>query len=262
MTEAEWLVSEDWAAMLEALSTPGDPVTDLMDRPISDRKLRLFACACCRDVWERFTELYPRRCVEAAERYADGERVKTKMEFAGSKYRTGHTSTLHNERIGLACCLEDASEAARQTSREHTLLYFDQADARRVQANLLREIIGNPFRPGLSWCDVPSQGRRLCYYERIPAMAEDRWDYRPHEWLTPTVVSIAQHAYDSRDFAGLPILADALEEAGCDNEDVLRHLRGWEKVDENTHSDHWIWKLTHRPHVRGCWCLDLLLGKE
>jgi len=70
-------------------------------------------------------------------------------------------------------------------------------------------------------------------------------------WLTPTVLSLAQAAYDNRnlpsgtlDNARLAVLADALEDAGCSQEEVLNHCR------------------QPGPHVRGCWVVDLLLGKE
>jgi hypothetical protein len=63
-------------------------------------------------------------------------------------------------------------------------------------------------------------------------------------WLTPTVLSLAQGIYEGRAFDRLPILADALQDAGCDNEDVLDHCRG------------------PGPHVRGCWVVDLVLGKR
>jgi hypothetical protein len=56
-------------------------------------------------------------------------------------------------------------------------------------------------------------------------------------------VGVAQAMYESRDFAAMPILADALEDAGCDSPDVLAHCRG------------------DGPHVRGCWVVDLVLGK-
>lgn len=96
------------------------------------------------------------------------------------------------------------------------------AKERACQAYLLHDIFGNPFRPA----------------------ALDS------AWRTPTVVSLAQTAYDERTLpAGtldpdrLAVLADALEDAGCDNADILSHLRG------------------EGPHVRGCWVVDLLLGK-
>ncbi|MCE9560793.1 MAG: hypothetical protein K8U57_01935 [Planctomycetes bacterium] len=64
-------------------------------------------------------------------------------------------------------------------------------------------------------------------------------------WLTSTVVSLAQSMYESRDFSAMPILADALQDAGCDNDDILDHCRDEKQV-----------------HVRGCWVVDAILGKE
>jgi hypothetical protein len=84
------------------------------------------------------------------------------------------------------------------------------------QKLLFCDIFGNPFRP----------------------VAFSR------EWLTSTVVTLAQQMYDSRDFSAMPILADALQDAGCDNADILGHCRG------------------DGPHVRGCWVVDLVLGKS
>jgi hypothetical protein len=64
-------------------------------------------------------------------------------------------------------------------------------------------------------------------------------------WRTETVLAVARRAYDAREFGALPILADALQDAGCDSADLLNHLRD-----------------PHAEHVRGCWALDLVLGKE
>jgi len=91
---------------------------------------------------------------------------------------------------------------------------LDEA-ARAVWA--LREVIGNPFRP----------------------VAFDA------AWRTDTVLSLARHMYESRDFSAMPILADALQDAGCDHDDILNHCRDANGV-----------------HVRGCWVVDLVLGKE
>ncbi|MBA4191171.1 MAG: hypothetical protein C0467_24590 [Planctomycetaceae bacterium] len=85
----------------------------------------------------------------------------------------------------------------------------------REQVHLLREIIGNPFRP-VSLDPV---------------------------WLTSDVVALARGIYEERAFDRMPILADALQDAGCDNADILDHCRG------------------NSPHVRGCWVVDLVLGK-
>ena len=64
------------------------------------------------------------------------------------------------------------------------------------------------------------------------------------EWRTDTAVSLARMMYESREFGAMPILADALQDAGCDTADILDHCRG------------------DGPHVRGCWVVDLVLGKE
>ncbi|MBN9522996.1 hypothetical protein J0H58_31535 [bacterium] len=84
-----------------------------------------------------------------------------------------------------------------------------------AQAALLRDILGNPFRP----------------------VAFDP------TWRTEAVVALARGVYDDRAFDRLPVLADALEDAGCADADVLTHCRG------------------DGPHVRGCWVVDLILGK-
>jgi hypothetical protein len=63
-------------------------------------------------------------------------------------------------------------------------------------------------------------------------------------WRTSTVVALAQQMYDARDFAVMPILGDALQDAGCDSDDILDHCRG------------------PGPHVRGCWVVDLVPGKS
>jgi len=91
------------------------------------------------------------------------------------------------------------------------------ASARAANISILRDIFGNPFRP----------------------VAFDP------EWRTSTAVALAKQMYDARDFGAMPILADALQDAGCENEDVLNHCRDANGV-----------------HVRGCCIVDLVLGKS
>ncbi|MBI1916295.1 MAG: hypothetical protein HYS12_16425 [Planctomycetes bacterium] len=89
----------------------------------------------------------------------------------------------------------------------------------QAQCQLLCDVVGNPYRPmtlGPDWLT----------------------------WNSGTVVKIAQGIYDERAFDRLSILADALEDAGCVDGEILAHCRG------------------PGPHVRGCWVVDLLLGKE
>ena len=92
----------------------------------------------------------------------------------------------------------------------------DTAEWLHSQSHRLRDVVGNPFRPVA---------------------------FAP-EWLTSDVLALARQMYESRDFGAMPILADALQDAGCDNTDVLNHCRG------------------DGPHVRGCWVVDLVLGKS
>lgn len=82
--------------------------------------------------------------------------------------------------------------------------------------DLIHEVIGNPFRP----------------VSIAPA------------WRTSTVLALAEQIYATRDFTAMPILADALQDAGCDATDILNHCRA------------------ETEHVRGCWVVDLLLGKS
>jgi hypothetical protein len=128
---------------------------------------------------------------------------------------------------------------------------------RAAQANLLRDVFGNPFRPVTlpeeeAWCG--KCGGRDCDHESGDCRCQDcgsaHW-VRSRGWLTPQVVEVARECYDRRGDgglfgpAGLAILADALEiEAGCADAGLLAHLRG------------------AGPHVRGCFALDAILGKD
>jgi hypothetical protein len=92
----------------------------------------------------------------------------------------------------------------------------DGAEVQSAITSTVRDIFGNPFRP----------------------VAFDP------AWRTDTAVALAKQMYESRDFGHMPILADALEDAGCDNEAVIAHCRDPKAT-----------------HVRGCWVVDLVLGK-
>jgi hypothetical protein len=102
--------------------------------------------------------------------------------------------------------------------------YGQDATARLLW--LLREVFGNPFAK-------PERKK-----------GPHRWSSFAPAWRTETVLALANQIYDSRDFGAMPILADALQDANCDNEDILSHCRD------------------AGPHVRGCWVVDLVLGKE
>ena len=229
MTESEWLACTDPQPMLEFLR----------DRA-SDRKRRLFTCACCRRVWDALTDQRSRSAVEAAERYADGlagrEELAAQAEaaeapasaVASARAREAVVSPVpHVTQAALAA----TGERAEPTMRADATIWAAWATSeatrvpdqeRRHQCALLRDLV-NPFRPV------------------TPEPA----------WSTPQVVALAQAAYEQRelpagtlDTARLAVLADALEEAGCDQADLPAHLRG------------------PGEHVRGCWAVDLLWGRE
>jgi hypothetical protein len=107
-------------------------------------------------------------------------------------------------------------------------------DSARLAVALLRCVFGNPYRP----VTLPKvrAGKRNNKGQIFSVM--------PGWWDHPSILSVAQAAYDLRDFDRLPVLADALDDAGCDNVEILTHLRG------------------PGPHARGCWALHLLLGKS
>ncbi|MCI0462068.1 MAG: hypothetical protein L0Z62_34380 [Gemmataceae bacterium] len=223
MTEHEWLECTDPGAMLEFLRNRA-----------SDRKLRLFVCACCRTVW-RVLHKRGRKAVTTAEAFVDGliteealaeaERGLWNNGYYLAVPRSGspaaQAAARHAARAARAVVLphpnwpsacDDVANAGHLTAdSEQAPLIF-----RGRLASLLREIIGHPFHP----------------------VALDP------SWRTAQALAVARGAYEDGTFEDLPLLADVLEEAGCGDPELLGHLRG------------------PGPHVRGCWALDLVLGKE
>jgi len=178
-----------------------------LHRKKSERKQRLFACACCRLVWPHIPpEWY--RAVDIAEKYADGQATKEEVREA----RAGWSSGDGYQAVSFACNVTHAVDrmtacAAYNAGRIHPNVLIQQAA-------MLRDMF-LPFR-------------------RVRVSNAVR---------TATVVALAEAIYVERAFDRLPILADALEEAGCTSADLLNHCR------------------QSGEHVRGCWAVDLLLGK-
>lgn len=246
MTEAEWLACTD----------PG-PMLAFLKGKASERKLRLFAVACCRKVWHLLSS-HGRAGVEVIERFADNEATPDEL------------AKVHREAKNYGDAVYERSQKLNPRSLENDLAYRDSQQAwlvscaaassddfpgmvviyssqcacremagyvptqddtafadwyrlvdadKRIQASLLREIIG----------------------PRLPPVA------MPPSWLAwhdGTVVKLAEAIYHEQAFERLPILGDALEEAGCTNHDMLDHCRG------------------AGPHLRGCWLVDAILGKD
>jgi hypothetical protein len=254
VTEQEWNACADPQRMLHHLQYApvgvGGRLRGTGDggpRLVSDRKLRLFAAACCRQVWPLLTDDVPcpghngleccqttlcpscdgsgrvnrsRRAVEVAERYADGEATEAEVFAAGDA-----ANDVDEQRgrwnvpawAAAAVCVRNANDMFTSVTGSCGVPPV-------TQAALLRCIVGNPFRL------LP------------PLRAHDLGRGCP--WLTPPVLAVARAIYDARDFENLPVLADALEEAGCQDANLLGHLRG------------------PGPHARGCWVVDLLTGRE
>ena len=223
MTEAQWFASAEPGEMLNQLGAK-----------ISDRKLRLFACACCRRVWNFVRDERLHAAFDTVERYADkqaGDKKRLDARKGIAAFREEHyDDTGREEEICIGTELWNASNKSMRrvvaTCGEGAAAAFAWAKVgeyeerrraeRKDQTALVRDIFGNPFRP----------------ISLDPA------------WLTSDVLALARGIYAERAFDRMPILADALQDAGCADEAVLAHCRaaGWE-------------------HVRGCWVVDLLLGK-
>jgi hypothetical protein len=245
MTEAEWETSTDILAMLRQLG-----------RRANTRKLRQFRCACCRRRWELFTDPRLRAVVDTVERYTAGLIGSQALRLAGEEVsrvsREAREAARHGGaalvalrvasvvwlattycrggapshwcmmlyemcRVDTSCLLawsEDVESPSGKPPFDLTGESWQEYGCR-----LLRELFGNPFRP---------------------VMTDPAW----RSWNGGALVQLARTIYEEGRFADLPVLADALEDAGCANADVLDHCRrGGE-------------------HVRGCWVLDLLLSNE
>lgn len=248
MNEHQWQATTDPVAMLAYLfpSRAEDVGLASEFRP-SPRKLRLFACACCRQVWHLLTDPRSRKAVEVAERYADGEATAEEANKAGSASTEVYSKIGDDDAFCAAIMAERMLH--RCTAELHAWSVVADQDnsiptragaVPATQATLLRCIVGNPFRPV-----------KLAQPQSMPMPRyRNEWIDAPCAWLTPQVLSIAAQAYEqpgadgTLDPATLSILADALTDAGCDNDTILDHLR------------------SPGPHVRGCWVVDLVLGKE
>jgi hypothetical protein len=264
MTESEWLTSTKIAPMLwhlhiehVFLAGPSQGLCRTKEATrISDRKFRLFVAACCRQVWRELSDPRSRKAVEVGELYADG---LVKVE-AGEWIRDAWRA--HREKSG-------PDGYVWTTALAHDcLVHLDNLHAWRVwesvdpldqidQVWLLRDLVGNPFRP----VTLPTGD-----------------GYQPCPWLTPTAISLAQAAYDERalpsgqlDPLRLSVLADALEEEGCPGR--VPCGCGGQPMYDNIECKRTAGKyciphpiLGHLrsagPHVRGCWAVDLVLGKE
>jgi hypothetical protein len=245
MTEAEWLACEDPIELLRPIWTSARG---------SERHLRLFAVACCRRSSAWFPTPEYHGALVTAEQYADGlvcendliaERKAFPQErdlrvaaesittlpnlaaaayhaaravgeaLAGNPHHDAYCFRIDQVAFRVARATAHAAETRDGESTEDTLTFVYYQIWKSLGV-LVREVFGNPFRP--------------------PTFSQ--------EWRTDTALALARQMYESRDFGAMPILADALQDAGCASEGLLAHCRG------------------PGPHVRGCWVVDLVLGKQ
>jgi hypothetical protein len=207
MNEQEWLACTAPEKMLQFLSANS-----------ANRKFRLFICACCRCYWDRLKDKRSRHAVEWSEQFIEGqvdEGKRREIILAAWEvlrpYR-GRNRPIEAWWAAFAPCDRFLDRDGEWQGGDH--------QQRIVMSVLLRDIIGpllfRPVNLAPSWLN----------------------------WHDGLLVSMARQMYHNRDFTEMPILADALEEAGCQDQDILDHCRA------------------RSEHVRGCWVVDLVLGKS
>jgi hypothetical protein len=224
MTESEWQAS-----------TNPEPLLLFLKGKVTERKLRLVACASCRRIWH-LLDAWMQDAIEGAEQHFDGSVSQSAANFAAAQQaalvRTEPYSARHiaagilGQMLGApgwAVAWNTVSEVRRAMRASSPAGTYEET---KYQAAVTKDIFGNPFRP---------------------VTIDPAW----LAWREGTVARLAQGAYDELaspgghlDVARLAILADALEECGCGDPHVLEHLRG------------------PVPHVRGCHVLDAILGRK
>jgi hypothetical protein len=223
MTEQEWLSCTD-----------PRPILEFLKGKASDRKLRLFAVACVRRVWAFLPPELTYEVVRLAEDFVDG---KATAHDLGRFRKLARKPVLHPSNfvpLSIALLLGNdfsSQEAAGAAEAVIRFVGWECRGGRPVEYILHQEVV-----------QAESKAQTMLLHDILGnpfhAITLDPG------WQTTNVRHLAQAIYDMRDFDHLPGLADALEQSGCTSQDILDHCRGAE------------------PHVRGCWVLDLILGKK
>ncbi len=213
MTESKWLHSANSHELFHHLRWWVQP---------PERKHRLLASAVCRQCWHLLSDL-GRHAVKIADAALEGSIPDDRSAVAydllneynalRARRDQGELPSPEEQAVLIAYAVVAPGSGGVNAADDAVRNVPDQAVP---VAHLIRDIFGNPFRP----------------VTFLP------------EWRTSTVLALAQQMYDSRDFSAMPILADALQDAGCEDETILTHCRG------------------PGPHVRGCWCVDACLSRS
>jgi hypothetical protein len=257
MTETEWLACTDPEPMLEFLRGRG-----------GDRKLRLFAAACCRRIWSLLPDKRGRRAVEAVEAFADGLAARGALGAAREAAMQARIAAPFAGAAwsAVAAAYEATAADLRAGRRGPPVLIPAWAEAAGV-AHHAAAAVGSEVADGPGAGSVPKQ---IAEDARDVAQASEERrqadllrcvfgnplhpimvDPACLAWHGGAIPNRARAVYEERDLpsghfdpARLAVLADALEEAGCTGATLLDHLRG------------------PGPHVRGCWVVDLILERQ
>ncbi len=226
MTESEWSTATSFRPLLSHLIEQDGVTRTRAGR----RRLTLFGCACLRRLLAVVPVAPFRDAIEFAEAHADAPQTDEALQNRAKEFQKAMRAPEVfaavpegmfipiDTRTWFLLRAKKLAENIRIIAETTASSAADIVrDAPPGEPALLRDIFGNPFRPAAI---DPS-------------------------WLTSTVLALARGIYEDRAFDQLPILADALQDAGCDCDDILNHFR-----DPNA------------THVRGCWALDLILGKS
>jgi hypothetical protein len=230
MTEGEWTASANLQKMLECVRARKATlarrllnIVGVLHQQVSKRQISLVACACVRRL--PYIDPESSNAIWQCEQHADG--LINKEEMAILHRNLSEASGVWRPVRALVRCLFSAEgEVGFLRVIELTNLFMGRihqqwyskpltvarSEESICQAQLLRDIFGNPF----------------CPVTLNPS------------WLTGTVINLARSTYEDRAFDRMPIMADALEDAGCTDEAILAHCRG------------------PSLHVRGCWVIDLI----
>jgi hypothetical protein len=256
MTEQEWLECTDPMPMLEFLRGK-----------CSDRKLRLFACACCGRIWHLLTDERSRKAVELATLYADGVASQEELAAAEERARQFALQTVDSflrttltggwgegapgeaSMAAAHSAHRHAEEIYRTAQRASGAVAFSEGQRRRDAAIKNGTFQGEFYEIIHHSAELDTVARQREETHQALLLRDIFGNpFRPvtlsPNWLTSRVASIVQAIYDERVFDRLPGLVDALEEARCTDADLVAHCR------------------SPGPHVRGCWVVDMLLGKE
>jgi hypothetical protein len=230
MTDQEWDSANDPFAMIRFIA-------EFERSDWVGRKLRLFAAACCRLVWDRLLDWRSREAVELAEKvvahsipsarfararkaadepWAPWEYMWTERQSYTVYWRPRPSIEFTEEAFASArAASASVDETGPIRAATETIRVLDRLIAPELASGMLRELIGNPYRRPSAW-----------------------------SWYSTDVRDLARAIESDRAFHRMPVLGDALMDAGFEDEEAIRHCQ------------------SSGPHLLGCWVLDLAMSRD